>query len=217
MLMKLCIVVVCVLTALPCAAAAPSYERDITPILRTYCSGCHNDREQEGEFSVETFASLRKGGAGSGDPVVPGDAAASVMIQRIHSQDGDHMPPDDEPQVPSAELALLTLPAVRESPMPVEAKTSKMTAMSARMPTTNISAAPRRDDTARVPAVPGFFGFGRRLWLLIKLDMVTHFLISPCRSPDGAISSGRCAGDRLINSRRNFRRVPRGTMTSKGR
>jgi hypothetical protein len=88
-------------------AAAPSYERDITPILRTYCSGCHNDREQEGEFSVETFASLRKGGAGSGDPVVPGDAAASVMIQRIHSQDGDHMPPDDEPQVPSAELAVL--------------------------------------------------------------------------------------------------------------
>ena len=116
--MKLCIVVVCVLTALPCAAAAPSYERDITPILRTYCSGCHNDREQEGEFSVETFASLRKGGAGSGDPVVPGDAAASVMIQRIHSQDGDHMPPDDEPQVPSAELALLKAWIAAGAPAP---------------------------------------------------------------------------------------------------
>ena len=116
--MKLCIVVVCVLTALPCAAAAPSYERDITPILRTYCSGCHNDREQEGEFSVETFASLRKGGAGSGDPVVPGDAAASVMIQRIHSQDGDHMPPDDEPQVPSAELAVLKAWIAAGAPAP---------------------------------------------------------------------------------------------------
>jgi hypothetical protein len=105
--MKLLVVIVCVLAALPCSAAAPSYERDITPILRTYCSGCHNDREQEGEFSVETFASLRKGGVGSGDPVVPGDAAASVMIQRIRSQDGDHMPPDDEPQVPAADLAVL--------------------------------------------------------------------------------------------------------------
>ena len=89
------------------AAAAVDYGREIAPILRTYCSGCHNDRDREGELSVERFASLRKGGAGSGDPVVPGDAAASVMIQRIQSTDGDHMPPDDEPQVPAAELATL--------------------------------------------------------------------------------------------------------------
>jgi hypothetical protein len=88
-------------------AAAPSYEREIAPILRVYCSGCHNDRDQEAEFSVETFASLRKGGAESGDPIVPGDAAASVMIRRIVSNDGDHMPPDDEPQVPAADLAVL--------------------------------------------------------------------------------------------------------------
>jgi len=90
-----------------CRAESPAYDRDIGPILRTYCSGCHNDRDQEGEFSVETFASLRRGGAGSGDPVVPGDAAASVMIRRIRSGAGDHMPPDDEPQVPAADLAAL--------------------------------------------------------------------------------------------------------------
>ncbi|NDC64453.1 MAG: hypothetical protein EBZ59_10840, partial [Planctomycetia bacterium] len=90
--------------AAPCApAAAPDYGREVAPILRTYCSGCHNDRDREAELSVERFASLRKGGAGSGDPVVPGDAAASVLIQRIRSTDGDHMPPDDEPQVPAAE------------------------------------------------------------------------------------------------------------------
>ena len=101
-----------------CLAAAPSYERDITPILRTYCSGCHNDRDNEGEFSVETFASLRKGGAASGDPVVPGDAAASVMIQRIASSDGDHMPPDDEPQVPAAERAVLEAWIAAGAPAP---------------------------------------------------------------------------------------------------
>jgi WD40 repeat protein len=87
--------------------AAPAYDREIAPILRTYCSGCHNDREAESEFSVERFATLRKGGAGSGDPVVPGDAAASILIQRIKSTDSDHMPPDDEPQVPAADLATL--------------------------------------------------------------------------------------------------------------
>jgi hypothetical protein len=107
------------LVASPCHAAAPSYEREVAPILRVYCSGCHNEREHEGEFSVETFASLRRGGVGSGDPVVPGDAAASVMIQRIHSQDGDHMPPDDEPQVSPADLAVLEAWIAAGGPGPV--------------------------------------------------------------------------------------------------
>jgi WD40 repeat protein len=99
-------VIVCLLAALPCSAA-PSYDRDVTPILRIYCSGCHNDRDNEAGFSVETFASLRQGGAEAGDPVVPGDAAASAMIQRIRSTAGDHMPPEDEPQVPPADQAVL--------------------------------------------------------------------------------------------------------------
>jgi hypothetical protein len=89
------------------AIAAPGYEQEIAPILRTYCSGCHNDREAESGFSVERFASLRKGGDAAGDPVAPGDAAASVIIQRIKSHDADHMPPPDEPQVPAADLATL--------------------------------------------------------------------------------------------------------------
>jgi len=88
-------------------SAAPSYERDITPILRTYCSGCHNDADREGGLSVETFASLRKGGDESGDPIAVGDAGKSVLIRRIRSTDGDHMPPADEPQLPAAELATL--------------------------------------------------------------------------------------------------------------
>jgi WD40 repeat protein len=97
---------VCLLWASPCLAA-PSYEQEIAPILRTYCSGCHNDLEAESAFSVERFASLRKGGDGAGDPIVPGDAAASVLIQRIKSEDADHMPPADEPQLTAAELTTL--------------------------------------------------------------------------------------------------------------
>ena len=101
------VVVASALAALPCPAAVPSFERDITPILRVYCSGCHNDRDREGAFSVETFTSLRKGGAESGDPIVAGDAAASALVRRITSDAGDHMPPADEPQVPAADLAVL--------------------------------------------------------------------------------------------------------------
>jgi hypothetical protein len=99
----------CIMVALAgvADAAAPAYERDVVPILRTYCAGCHNDADMEGELSVERFASLRKGGAESGDPVVPGDPDASVMLRRIASTAGDHMPPADEPQPSAAEVALL--------------------------------------------------------------------------------------------------------------
>ena len=103
------LLLICCAASAPLVAGAdvPSYEQAISPILRTYCVGCHNDHDMEGELSVETFTSLRRGGAGSGDPIVPGDPAASVMIQRIVSSDTDHMPPADLPQVPPLELAML--------------------------------------------------------------------------------------------------------------
>ena len=100
------LVVWCALWATPCFAA-PAYDREIAPILRTYCAGCHNDREAESGFSVERFATLRKGGDDAGDPIAAGDASASVLIQRIESSDSDHMPPADEPQLPAADLATL--------------------------------------------------------------------------------------------------------------
>ena len=89
------------------AFAAPSYEQEVAPILRTYCAGCHNDRDAEAEFSVERFATLKRGGAGEGEAIAPGDPAGSVLTQRIESTDADHMPPPDQPQMPAAELATL--------------------------------------------------------------------------------------------------------------
>ena len=103
-----CVVLAAVGATWPVAGrAAPDYDRDIAPILRTYCAGCHNDREAEAGFSVEWFATLRKGGDESGDPIVPGDPQASVMIRRIKSTAADQMPPADEPQVPAADRATL--------------------------------------------------------------------------------------------------------------
>ena len=83
------------------------YERDIAPILRTYCAGCHNGQDFESEFSVETFASLRKGGDSKGDPIKPGDAENSYIIKSLEHRVKPNMPPKDEPQVPAAELRIL--------------------------------------------------------------------------------------------------------------
>lgn len=89
------------------AQAQVSYEQHIAPILRTYCSGCHNAVEHENEFSVETYAALRRGGSDKGDPIKPGSADDSFLIKSMESRARPHMPPKDEPQVPAAELALL--------------------------------------------------------------------------------------------------------------
>jgi len=89
------------------ARAEIVYEKDIAPIFRTYCAGCHNAEEHENAFSVETFASLRKGGENKGDPIKAGNAEESFMVKSLESRAKPHMPPKDEPQVPAAELALL--------------------------------------------------------------------------------------------------------------
>jgi len=100
--------------------AAPTYEHDITPLLRTYCVGCHNDRDTEGGLSVETFALLRRGGEFSGDPLSPGNIDASVMIERIRSTDSDHMPPLDEPQLPAEAIAVIEAWVAAGAPGPAE-------------------------------------------------------------------------------------------------
>jgi len=88
------------------ALGAVSYEREVAPILRTYCAGCHNDVDREGEFSVETFAALARGGD-KGTTLVPGQSADSLLIKLIEGRARPVMPPKDEPRVPESELAVL--------------------------------------------------------------------------------------------------------------
>ena len=88
------------------AMAAIDYDAEIAPIFRSYCAGCHSDREMEGEFSLEYYASLREGGD-KGDPIKPGDAESSRLIRVIEGHAKPKMPPKDEPQVPLVELATL--------------------------------------------------------------------------------------------------------------
>lgn len=93
-------------TAAPGLAAPPRFEVEVAAVLRTYCAGCHNDADREGDFSVETFASLRQGGD-KGDPIRPGAPDDSLLIKLIEGRAKPAMPPKDEPPVPPAELAVL--------------------------------------------------------------------------------------------------------------
>ena len=88
------------------ATAGPSFEREVAAILRTRCAGCHHDGDAAGELSMETFATLAKGGT-SGPAFTAGDAAASLFLQRLEASGDDHMPPLDQPQPTAAEKATL--------------------------------------------------------------------------------------------------------------
>src|ERR1051325_8470738 len=75
--------------AVPCLAQnkpappkppAPSFQKDVLPILRTACLGCHSAENPTSGLALNSYAGLMKGGKG-GPCVVPGKSADSRMVK----------------------------------------------------------------------------------------------------------------------------------------
>ena len=64
-------------------------QHDVLPILLLRCTVCHGLRRQEGGLDLHTRAGMLKGG-NSGPALIPGNAAASLMVRKI---DAGEMPP----------------------------------------------------------------------------------------------------------------------------
>jgi len=84
------------------------FHKDIAPILREYCAGCHNKDDLKGEFSVETYQSLMKGGE-SGKPIHTGNANHSPLFQQLTGQKKPFMPPRKKPQPSMAQIEILKI------------------------------------------------------------------------------------------------------------
>ncbi len=82
------------------------YSTNIAPLLRTYCSACHNRTEASGGFSVLSPDELLKGSA-DGPVIRPDKPESSRLLAVIASSGDDHMPPADQPQPTRAEADLL--------------------------------------------------------------------------------------------------------------
>jgi hypothetical protein len=82
-------------------ADAPDYAR-IGTVLKTYCSGCHNDGDADGDFVVGSYQDLLAAKTDSGTLVVPGDPESSLLYSLLAGTAEPVMPPRDQPQ-PSAE------------------------------------------------------------------------------------------------------------------
>jgi len=85
------------------AAEAPTFERDVRPILKTYCLDCHGGGEKlEGNLDLRLRRFAVKGGDG-GPAIVPGDAAASLLVERLKAGE---MPPTEK-KVPADKIAVI--------------------------------------------------------------------------------------------------------------
>ena len=80
--------------ALPVDAAMGAeparFDREIAPLFKRHCVKCHGPAKQEGKLNLATAGGLLRGGA-QGGAIVPHDAEASLIWQRVNSEE---MPPD---------------------------------------------------------------------------------------------------------------------------
>ena len=90
----------------PIAAETPvSWWRDVTPVFKRSCNGCHNPNKLKGEVDTSTFAGLMKPGK-HGPNLAAGDPVKSLLITSISGKEPD-MPKEGDALSPQ-EVALIT-------------------------------------------------------------------------------------------------------------
>jgi hypothetical protein len=81
------------------AAAPPAvdFERDVWPLFEASCHHCHGPDEQQARLRLDARATAMTGGV-SGPAILPGDAAASLLVKRLSGHGTEvQMPSDADP------------------------------------------------------------------------------------------------------------------------
>jgi len=84
------------------AAAAPSFTRDIRPILQKRCQGCHQPASKASDLDLTTFAALARGGK-RGPAYVAGKPDESLTLRYINGAIQPRMPLG-QPELPAEEV-----------------------------------------------------------------------------------------------------------------
>ncbi|MCP4816016.1 MAG: DUF1549 domain-containing protein, partial [Planctomycetaceae bacterium] len=73
------------------------FKRDIEPILKSRCLGCHGPKKQESGFRLDRRTSLLRGGDYGEPAIVPGNPSKGTFSAAIKATDPDfRMPPEGE-------------------------------------------------------------------------------------------------------------------------
>ena len=84
----------------------PNYDDDVRPLFARRCFGCHNASEMRSGLSLESYAGVMKGGS-SGDVVIAGRAASSMLFKVVNRDEGVPQMPLGQPKLPDNEIALI--------------------------------------------------------------------------------------------------------------
>lgn len=91
------------------AAKAVLYKDVVASIMSAKCTACHGTEKKKGKLQLHDYASIMKGGSDGATTVIPKNLKDSLMLVRANlpTDDDDHMPPSDEPQLTKEEVAVL--------------------------------------------------------------------------------------------------------------
>ena len=120
-------------------AQSVDYTKQIVPFFDTYCIDCHSADDADGEFVLDTFAALMKGGK-EGAAIVVGKGNESMLVKFLEGRSGrggknEFMPPGKREKLKAEEIALIKAwidagakgPIIAEGkPMPKEVITPKI-------------------------------------------------------------------------------------------
>jgi WD40 repeat protein len=146
------VVLVTLLASLSSTAQEPTpdFHTDVAPVLRDFCSACHNSKDAEEGFSVETYAELLKGGD-NGVMLKPGDVKSRLLEVMRGSKPA--MPPKKEPQPSANDIRTIERWITAGAPGPKKADVSILTLVT--LPDIAITAAPAKNVTAHASAPNG--------------------------------------------------------------
>lgn len=93
------------------ARAAVDYGKQIAPLFEEHCVDCHSASDADGDFALDTFASLLKGGK-AGNAIEPGKAQDSLLVKFLEGRSGktgknQFMPPGKNEHLTADEIKLV--------------------------------------------------------------------------------------------------------------
>jgi len=190
------------LLALPFSAAGATdapvdYAAKIAPIFEERCADCHAGDDAEGDFSLETYQDLLKGGK-AGKVIEPGKAQDSLLVKFIEGRSGKEgknkfMPPGKKEHLSPDEIALIRqwIDAGAQPP----AAPMKIADVLAKLP----KFAPKSDHRSAIQAL-AFSPQAKRIAVgsyaaVQLLDAATHQPVRKIEGIDGKVNALRFSAD----------------------
>lgn len=79
------------------AAASPSFDQAVKPLLEKHCQSCHSAETHQSGLVLDSVSSILQGGALNGSAVIPGNSQASSLIAYLRGDRKPQMPLSGKP------------------------------------------------------------------------------------------------------------------------